>query len=246
MAPKLRHYKTKPFYFRHNKLKSKILEINQNEQNTSPKSREADSESRLWLLVKAAGIFVLLFGFVAIITWYLSTPALIRDYLNWMSMQFDTVLAFLLVVMGVFPVLLVGLVFRILQKSKSLIKNLEDETGRSKEVEKHLARAQKISKTGNWALELPGRTMQWSNEIYQILDCHPENTALTFQKFLKFVHPDDRGLVKKEIQKTLTQGISFNLTHRIVCGEGSIIIVKQRSEVYLDSKGRPTQILGTP
>ena len=138
-------------------MKSNILEINQNEQNTSLKSREADSESRFWLLVKAAGIFVLLFGFVAIITWYLSTPALIREYLNWMSMQFDTVLAFLLVVMGVFSVLLVGLVFRILQKSKSLRKNLEDETGRRKEVEKHLARAQKMSKTGNWALELPGR-----------------------------------------------------------------------------------------
>jgi PAS domain S-box-containing protein len=245
LAPKLHHYKITPFYFRHNELKSKILEINQNEQNTSPKSREADSESRLWLLVKAAGIFVLLFGFVAIITWYLSTPALIRDYLNWMSMQFDTVLAFLLVVMGVFLVLLVGLAFNILQKSKSLRKNLEDETGRRKEVEKHLARAQEMSKTGNWALELPGRTMQWSNEIYQILDCRPENTALTFQKFLKSVHPDDRGFVKKEIQKTLTQGVGFNLTHRIVCGEGSIKIVKQRSEVYLDSKGRPTQILGT-
>lgn len=226
-------------------MKSKILEINQNEQNTSHQSREADSESRLWLLVKAAGIFVLLFGFVAIITWYLSTPALIRDYLNWMPMQFDTVLAFLLVVMGVFLVLLIGLAFNILQKSKSLRKNLEDETGRRKEVEKHLARAQEMSKVGNWALELPGRTMQWSNEIYQILDCRPANTALTFQKFLKSVHPDDRGFVKKEIQKTLTRGIGFNLTHRIVCGEGSIKIVKQRSEVYLDSKGRPTQILGT-
>lgn len=160
-------------------------------------------------------------------------------------MQFDTVLAFLLVVMGVFLVLLIGLAFNILQKSKSLRKNLEDETGRRKEVEKHLARAQEMSKVGNWALELPGRTMQWSNEIYQILDCRPANTALTFQKFLKSVHPDDRGFVKKEIQKTLTRGIGFNLTHRIVCGEGSIKIVKQRSEVYLDSKGRPTQILGT-
>ena len=87
--------------------------------------------------------------------------------------------------------------------------------------------------------------MRWSREVYRMLGCSPQNVASNFNGFLKFVHPDDRGFVDKEIQKAMTRGSPFNLTHRIVRRDGSVRMVKQRSEIYLDQKGKPAQILGT-
>ena len=245
MASKLHDYMDLgPFYFRNIELKSNHLSNSQSERSTAPKTLEA---GRNWLRssAKLLVLLAMLFGFVIVIIQYLSTSALLRSYPEWIPMQFDIVLVFILVVMGVILALFAGLVLNVWQKSKVLQKNLEDETGRRKEVERDLARARELSKIGNWVLELPGRKMQWSNEICQILDCHPKNRAMTFQNFLKSVHPDDRSFVKKEIQKALSHGMAFNLSHRIVRQDGSIKIVKQRSEVYLDSQGRPAQIMGT-
>ncbi len=180
-----------------------------------------------------------------IASWYLNIPALMQVYPDWTPMQFNIILGFLLAVTGAFLALIAGLGFNIWRKGESLRKNLEDEMGRHKKVEKDLARAHEISKTGSWVLELSGQEVRLSNEVYRILDCSPNNTAINFQRFLKSVHPDDRSFVKKEIQKALDQGTAFNLTHRVVRRDGSIRIIKQRSEVYLDQKGKSTKILGT-
>ncbi len=147
--------------------------------------------------------------------------------------------------MGIFLSLLISLAFNLLRKGESHRRNLENEIGQRKKVEKDLARAQELSKTGNWVLELSGQEMRWSDEVYRILGCSPKNTPANFQKFLKSIHPDDRRYVENEIQQALKEGTAFNLTHRIVQPDGSIRVVKQRSEIYLDKKGRPAQIMGT-
>ena len=115
-------------------------------------------------------------------------------------------LVFLLVLMGVLLALIASWALNLRQKSKNLRKNLEKEISRCKEIEKDLARARELSKTGTWTLQLPGREMRCSDEIYQILDSHPKEKYMTFQSFLKSVHPSDRGFVKIEIQKALKHG----------------------------------------
>ena len=233
-----------PFNFRNIELKSNYLIKNQDGASIGPRSQQVDRR-RFWFSAQPLVFFALSVGFVVFISRYLSTPVLMKAYPDWVSMQFNIVLVFLLVVLGVVLILLASWALSLWQKSKRLRKNLENEINRRKDVEKDLARAREMSKTGNWVLELPGRKMQWSDEIYQILGCRPKEKCMTFQSFLKSVHPSDRGFVKIEIQKALKHGSAFNLTHRIVRRDGSIKIVKQRSEVYLDPEGRPTQILGT-
>ncbi len=160
-------------------------------------------------------------------------------------MQFDNTQVYLLVMAGATFVSLVALLLNAWQKSKSTRKKLEDEIERRKEVERDLIRTREMSKTGNWVLELSDKSMQCSDEVSRLLDCWPKSKNVTFQKFLKSVHPDDRSFVKKEIKKALNRGAAFNLTHRIVRRDGSVKTIKQRSEVYLDSKGKPSQIVGT-
>ena len=230
-------------YFRHDELESKSLENIQIKQSASSRNPEG-GWSLFGFSIRSLTLFFMFFGLVVTISWYLSTPDLMQAYPNWVSLQFNIVLVFLLVVSAVVLAIFAGLAVHLWQKNKNLRKDLEDEIGRHKETGKNLACAQEISKIGNWTLELPGRKIQGSDEMYQILDCSPKTSAITFQRFLKSVHPEDRGFVKKGIQSALNQGTAFNLTHRIVRRDGSIKIVRQRSEVYLDTQGKPTQING--
>lgn len=209
-----------------------------------PKSRE-DLNSGFWLSAKVLGIFSVFLGLLVSASGYLNTSALMQAYPDWASLQFNIMVGLLMAVMGVFLILLSGRAFNIWLKNDSLRKSMEDETVRRKKAERDLARAQTLSKTGNWILELSGLEMQCSDEVYRMLGCTPKNTAINIQRFLKSVHPDDRGFVKNEIQKALSQGRAFNLTHRIIRQNGSIRMVKQRSEIYLDQEGKPTKILGT-
>ncbi len=181
-------------------------------------------------------------GFSVIVIGYLNIPALAQV---WVSMQSNVLLVILLPVLGTFIVLFVSLSFKAWRKGESLQKCLEDEVSMRSKVERDLIRAQEISKTGNWILELSSQEMRWSNEVCRILDCIPNDTDMNFQSFLNFVHPDDRSFVEKEIQKAIGLGTAFYMTHRIIRGDGSIRMVKQRSEIYLDQKGEATRILGT-
>ena len=222
----------------------KLLKNNRDNSSVNSKNLEA-GRGGFWVSAKTLSVVAVFLGVFVIFSWYLNIPALAQVYLNWTLMQFDILLGILLILMGVMLALVVGSTFNAWRQGEGLQKKLEDEIGRRKKIERELDRAQEISKTGSWALELSSQTMQWSNEVCRILDISKNNTDMNFKRFLKSVHPNDRNSVGHEIQKTINQGTALSLTHRIVHRDGSIRIVKQRSEVYLDQKGTPTKILGT-
>jgi PAS domain S-box-containing protein len=225
-------------------LDSKLLKNNQNKQPADPRSLEAGRDG-FWISAKTLSIVAMLLGFFAIVSWYLNSPALKQVYPDWIPAQLDILLGIVLIVMGAFLALVVGLAFNAWRKGESLQNKLDDERGLRKKVERDLDRAQEISRTGTWVLELLDQKMWWSNEGCRILGWGSNNIDMNFRMLLKSVYPDDRDFVNQEIQKTLTQGTAINLTHRIVRRDGSIRMVKQRSEIYLDQKGNPTQVRGT-
>lgn len=147
--------------------------------------------------------------------------------------------------LSVFLAVLASFAFYLLRKTEEHRQGLENEVRQRQQVERNLARAQEISKTGNWVLALSAHEMRWSDEVYRILGCDPNNTVPRFERFLESVHPEDRNFVEKEILKGLNEGTAFNLTHRIIRPDGVVRMVKQRSEIYLDNKGKPARILGT-
>lgn len=147
--------------------------------------------------------------------------------------------------MGIILSILTGWAFNVLRKSERRQNNLENEILKRKQVERDLARAQKISKTGNWTLNWSDQKMWWSDEVYRILGLPLNHKPQTLEKFLKSVCPEDCLRVKREIQSALSEGVAFNIIHRVVQSSGTMRLVKQRSEIYLGDNGKPSQIFGT-
>ncbi len=104
-----------------------------------------------------------------------------------------------------------------------------------------LKRAQEVSKTGHWYMDIRGTELVWSDETYRIFAIEP-GTPLTLEMFLDRLHPEDREEVEDAWAAAL-EGTPFALRHRILAGE-EVRWVEVRAEFEVDEKGVPLAGLG--
>src|SRR5690606_11479233 len=104
---------------------------------------------------------------------------------------------------------------------------------------------------GSWELDLidldqPVRNpLRWSDEAYRIFGHQPGAVAMTSERFLAAVHPDDRASVVDAIARAIDAGVSYSFDHRIVRPDGTVRVVQQRSEIIRNAAGRPVRIYAT-
>ena len=108
--------------------------------------------------------------------------------------------------------------------------------------EAFLNRAQAVSKTGHWNLDIPQNILLWSNETYRIFGVEV-GTPMTLEAFFNRIHPDDRAKVADTWQQALT-GAAYQVVHRIIV-DGEIFWVEERAEIEMDSAGKPLVAMGT-
>ncbi|MCF6157984.1 MAG: PAS domain S-box protein [wastewater metagenome] len=107
-----------------------------------------------------------------------------------------------------------------------------------------LANAQRIAHIGNWEWDIVNNASRWSDEAYRIFGLTPQSYPITSEKFLSFVHPDDRNLIQRFIHETLYEGKRYNFDHRILLPDGSERIVHEEAEVIFDGTGKPVLMNG--
>ena len=109
------------------------------------------------------------------------------------------------------------------------------EQNRSKS-ERQLAEAQRISKIGSWELSEKGELIACSDELYRILDVD-NNTLLSYDIFLGFVHPEDISHVAKAQEQALTAGITEPVQFRIISYAGVEKYIEGRGSQRRDASG---------
>ncbi len=103
-----------------------------------------------------------------------------------------------------------------------------------RESQKDLARAQAVSHTGSWRLNIRLNELLWSNETYRIFGI-PQGTPMTYEAFLATVHPDDQKYVDREWTAALN-GEPYDIEHRIIA-EDNVKWVRETAELEFDSHG---------
>ena len=111
-----------------------------------------------------------------------------------------------------------------------------------RESEASLNRAQEIAHLGSWSLDVPHDRLKWSDEVFQIFGV-PKGTALTYEAFIGFIHPDDKRRVEDAWEAAMHGG-PYDIEHRIVVG-GAIKWVRERAKVTFDEKGAAVEGIGT-
>ena len=111
-----------------------------------------------------------------------------------------------------------------------------------REREADLSRAQAVSHIGSWRLDVQSNVLEWSEESYRLFGV-PPGTALTYEMFLSFVHPDDRELVDQAWQAAL-RGAPYDIDHRIIV-DGRMKWIRERAELEFDEQGELRGGFGT-
>jgi PAS domain S-box-containing protein len=107
-----------------------------------------------------------------------------------------------------------------------------------------LAEAQKMAHIGNWDWNFVTGEVYWSDELYRIFGCKPQESDATYDEFLIHVHPDDRERVNNAIKKGL-KGEPIAGDYRIILANGEERIVHTEAEVVFNEGNNPIQVKGT-
>lgn len=111
-----------------------------------------------------------------------------------------------------------------------------------RESEAELQRAQAVSRTGSWRLDLERNELRWSDENYRIFGV-PKGVPQTYETFLSVVHPDDREFVDRAWRAAMN-GAPYDVEHRLVVN-GEIRWVKERVELVFDATGKLVAGMGS-
>src|SRR5215212_9312908 len=114
-----------------------------------------------------------------------------------------------------------------------------------KENEENLAELQRIAHLGSWEWNVKTAEVYWSDETYRIYGYEPGEFVPTVQKLMEVVHPDDRELVRKNIDAAFQKDRPYNFEHRIVRPDGEERFVYHQAKVYFDDEGEPQRMVGT-
>jgi PAS domain S-box-containing protein len=108
-----------------------------------------------------------------------------------------------------------------------------------------LAEAQQLAHVGSWEWDVPEDQVKWSEELYRLWGVEPGGDEMTYEWYLESVHPDDRELVQKMVERALTEGTPFSFEHRVSQPDARPRWIHSRGRVVSDESGKPLRMLGT-
>ena len=112
-------------------------------------------------------------------------------------------------------------------------------------LEQRFAAAQRIGRIGTWEMDPENGEVWWSDEVYRIFGVEPNEFEPSFERFLTFVHPDDREKTKSAVDFSLAVRRTIRIEYRIFRPDGSMRWVERRGASVVNADGRTIRILGT-
>ncbi len=111
--------------------------------------------------------------------------------------------------------------------------------------ESRLAEAQRIAHVGNWEFDVRENKAFWSDEMLRIFGLSPQQFVPDYGTFLKFVHPEDRDVVRSAVRHAMYEVGRSSFDYRIVRPAGEVRTVHAEYEVVRDEAGNALRIVGT-
>lgn len=82
--------------------------------------------------------------------------------------------------------------------------------------------AENVAKLGSYKWNFTTGEMHYSDNLFRLFDCEPQEFVPTFEKFLSFIHPDDLQQVIHNGEETVQSGKLVETPYRIISKKGQI------------------------
>lgn len=82
--------------------------------------------------------------------------------------------------------------------------------------------AEQTAKFGSYKWNMTTGSMEYSDNLFLLLDCEPNEFEPSFEKFLSFIHPDDLAQVIRNGEETMQTGLLVETPYRVISKTGQI------------------------
>jgi PAS domain-containing protein len=113
------------------------------------------------------------------------------------------------------------------------------------ENEARLNEALGMAGLGYWSFDLKQNRLYLSNEVCQLFEIEPKQFDGSFNIFMEFIHPEDRGLFYNSYIESVKNGEARGINHRIQLKNDKIKYVHSEWKTYYDSQGNALNSFGT-
>ncbi|MCP5464998.1 MAG: PAS domain S-box protein [Deltaproteobacteria bacterium] len=123
-------------------------------------------------------------------------------------------------------------------KQKDAFKKLEQEKER-------LARTESIANIGTWEYNIETQEIVWSDQVFRIFGIEDRRDAPSLEKFMTLVHPDDRDRLTRNLQRSLEEGHTYHVFHRIITPDGKLKTLRGQGKPIKNHLGKVISLHGT-
>jgi PAS domain S-box-containing protein len=115
-----------------------------------------------------------------------------------------------------------------------------------RESEERLRLACASAQAGTWDWDIEKNQLLWSEDTYRMHGLDPStHPQMSYERWLRSVHPEDRARADERAQQVLAQGQSdYQSELRIIHPMGGLRWILARGRVHYDIHGQPVRMLG--
>jgi PAS domain S-box-containing protein len=116
--------------------------------------------------------------------------------------------------------------------------------GTLRDKQRQLALAESAAHIAVWDRDLKTNVIAFSGEYNKIYGLAAGRRVLTYDEWLRMIHPEDREQLRAHNQDALTRTYIWDEEFRIVWPDGSVHWLLGKGTVFRDETGRPVRIAG--
>lgn len=97
---------------------------------------------------------------------------------------------------------------------------------------------------GVWEWRLADNHVTWSPAVERIHGLAPGTFDGSRERQAEDLHPEDREMVQRQIQRTLEERAPLRMTYRIIRPDGATRWLEANGQLVLDARGQPERLIG--
>ena len=120
-----------------------------------------------------------------------------------------------------------------------------DTAERLRDLQARVDNAQQLATMGDYDWHIASDTNQWSDQLYRIYGHEPQSFNASYERFLSFIHPDDRSDGDRGAPAAYATGEPYQMIERILRPDGELRYLASNGQVLMDDDGAPVRFRGT-
>jgi PAS domain S-box-containing protein len=115
---------------------------------------------------------------------------------------------------------------------------------RLRQSESMYKQAEELANMGNWRWDIANKKLEWTDQLYKIYGLEPQSEEITIERFLNFVHPQDRPPIEESVRKGFPEDF-IDFTFRIITDSGKEKTIRSIAQLQRNKRGQIINVIGT-